>query len=258
MVMIQNMKKTDIFTDTITAFIPARKGSERIPDKNIKEFLGKPLLFRAIDIAERCRIFDHICVSSDSMLYLDMVHKYYPDVKIIHRKFPVDSLSPDIEWLEKAISHVERFHRATDYYAILRPTNPFRSPLSISKAFLKLIGNPDFDSLKAYTPCHTNPYKIFEIKKYDNTRSHMIPLLTDFPLAFTFPTQLFQHRTFGDQVGFLDICKWDNIRQFGNHFGDLIYPYEVNPIEALDINTELDWFIAEQLEKHGKVELYES
>ena len=29
-------------------------------------------------------------------------------------------------------------------------------------------------------------------------------------------------------------------------------------IEALDINTELDWFIAEQLEKHGKVELYES
>ncbi|MEX2643864.1 MAG: hypothetical protein WD270_10445 [Acetobacterales bacterium] len=51
------------------AVIPARSGSSRIADKNIRPFCGRPLLLRAIDTARNSGLFDEIHVSTDSALY---------------------------------------------------------------------------------------------------------------------------------------------------------------------------------------------
>lgn len=237
---------------TIIALIPARSGSSRIPNKNIKELAGNPLISYTINQAKASGIFTDIWLSSDSMNYL---HKFENEVMTIHRRFPVDNLSPDIEWIEQALKHIAKHYGKYDYYAILRPTNPFRLPETIQRAWGYLINNSDFDSLKAVTPCLTNPYKIFEIKKHDDRRKYLQPLLDDIPKAFTYPTQIFQHRTFVDQRGFLDICKWDNIEKHENHFGKLILPFMVDHIESLDINTDFDWWLAEKLIESRKVHL---
>ena len=56
----------------IVALIPARSGSKRVPDKNIKLLLGKPLLSYAIDSAVNCKLVNDVYVSSDSKHYLDI------------------------------------------------------------------------------------------------------------------------------------------------------------------------------------------
>ena len=53
------------------ALIPARSGSKRVPDKNIKYLFGKPLLSYAIDSAIKCKLVNDVYVSSDSKHYLD-------------------------------------------------------------------------------------------------------------------------------------------------------------------------------------------
>lgn len=49
----------------IIAIIPARGGSKRIPNKNIKIFNGKPLISYAIEEAKKSKVFDNIVVSTD-------------------------------------------------------------------------------------------------------------------------------------------------------------------------------------------------
>ena len=55
----------------IVALIPARSGSKRVPNKNIKLLLVKPLLSYAIDSAVNCKLVNDVYVSSDSKHYLD-------------------------------------------------------------------------------------------------------------------------------------------------------------------------------------------
>ena len=45
--------------------IPARGGSKRIPRKNIKDFLGKPIIAYSIEAALKCNLFDEVMVSTD-------------------------------------------------------------------------------------------------------------------------------------------------------------------------------------------------
>ena len=51
--------------ETLTAFIPARGGSKGIPNKNIKEFAGKPLIVHSIEYALNCSQIDEVVVSTD-------------------------------------------------------------------------------------------------------------------------------------------------------------------------------------------------
>ena len=58
------------------AIIPARSGSKRIKNKNIKLFFGKPLIYYAITAAIKSDVFDKIIVSSDSKKILNIANKY--------------------------------------------------------------------------------------------------------------------------------------------------------------------------------------
>jgi CMP-N-acetylneuraminic acid synthetase len=174
-------------------------------------------------------------------------------LKTIRRVFPTENLSPDIDWIKKMMGRMGKFYPRYDYFAILRPTSPFRRPETIRRAW-KSLQESGFDSLKAYIEPPVTPYKMFEIKRYDETRQIMTPLMTDVEDAYLYPSNTFRARTFGAQVGFLDICRWENV-EGGNHFGKTICPFQVDPLEAWDINTPLDWDIAEYLLESRRVEL---
>lgn len=239
----------------ICAFIPARKGSVRIRDKNIIKLRGQPLIFWAYAQAEQSGIFDDIFLSTDSAVYEEIAMGF--GLKTIRRAFPTDALSPDIEWIKQAFHRMKGHYADYDYFAIIRPTSPFRKPETIRRAWRKLLDYGDeFDSLKAYVDCQVTPYKIFEIRKYDDRREIMVPLLSDIPDAYMFPSNVFKHRKFGAQVGFLDICRTSNIEKYGNHFGIRICPFHVpDPVEAIDINTHFDLDVANALLDCGKAEL---
>ena len=56
--------------------IPARSGSKRIKNKNIKKFDKKPLIFYTINFAQKLKFIDEIVFSSDSDVYLKIAKKY--------------------------------------------------------------------------------------------------------------------------------------------------------------------------------------
>ena len=65
----------------IWAIIPARSGSKRLPDKNIKKFLKNPLIFHSINFAKKLKFIDNIFISTDSKKYKKMIEKKY-DIKV--------------------------------------------------------------------------------------------------------------------------------------------------------------------------------
>ena len=58
------------------AIITARGGSKRIPRKNIKDFLGKPILAYSIEAAIKCGMFDEVMVSTDDEEIAEIARKY--------------------------------------------------------------------------------------------------------------------------------------------------------------------------------------
>ena len=65
------------------AIIPARSGSKRLKDKNVKELNGKPLMAYTIEAALKSKMFDKVFVSSDSQEYADVAIQYGADASFL-------------------------------------------------------------------------------------------------------------------------------------------------------------------------------
>ena len=90
-------------TDTqpsIVALIPARAGSKRVPDKNIRPLAGHPLVAYTIAAALQSEIFAAVIVSTDSKLYSDIAKYYGAEVPYSRPPELAGDFSPDIEWVE--------------------------------------------------------------------------------------------------------------------------------------------------------------
>jgi N-acylneuraminate cytidylyltransferase/CMP-N,N'-diacetyllegionaminic acid synthase len=70
-------------TPRVLAYIPARSGSKRIPGKNIKDFLGKPLIAYTIEQAKSVSFFDKVIVDTDSSEIADIAKQYGAEVPFL-------------------------------------------------------------------------------------------------------------------------------------------------------------------------------
>ena len=84
----------------LVCFIPARSGSKRIPDKNIKDLCGHPLLAYTIVPALESNCFEKVIVCTDSKEYGDIAETYGAEVPFLRDKKISEDLSPDIDWVE--------------------------------------------------------------------------------------------------------------------------------------------------------------
>jgi len=133
----------------ITAFIPARGGSKDIPNKNIKEFAGKPLIVHSIEYALNCSQIDEVVVSTDDDKIAKIARK--TGAGIVKRP---PALSTDSATTESAIHHfVTKFNKKPDILVLLQPTSPYRPKRSLENALSHFTEN-GFDSLLSITPTH--------------------------------------------------------------------------------------------------------
>lgn len=119
----------------IIAFIPARKGSKRIIDKNIKELNGIPLFKYSVDIAKKSKYIDDIIVSTDSVDILNMAH----NMGCIKNDLRPKNLSNDNARIVDAIIHEKKKNKLDKYDAVvlLQPTFPIRTIDILDKAIEK-------------------------------------------------------------------------------------------------------------------------
>ena len=112
--------------------IPARGGSKRIPKKNIKNFLGKPIIKYSIENAISSNIFDKIIVSTDDLDIKNIALKQGAEVPFMRSK----NTSNDYATIEEAcIEVLENLNESYNYICCLFSTAPFVDKILITEAF---------------------------------------------------------------------------------------------------------------------------
>lgn len=120
------------------AVIPARGGSKRIPNKNIKEFAGKPLIAYSIKAAQDSGLFDKIMVSTDSEQVARIAKQFGAEVPFIRP----EKLSDDIIGTRPVTNHaikycIEHFYKP-DFTCCIYATAPFLQPTYLQQGFDEL------------------------------------------------------------------------------------------------------------------------
>ena len=236
---------------TIVGLIPARSGSERVPNKNVKCLNGVPLLAFSIASALESGLFDAgIFVSTDSKEYAKVARQY--GAQVIMRPWELASaVSPDIGWVRHALDTWKDRNRP-DEFAILRPTSPFRSADTIHRAFKEWNTKKEmFDSLRAVRPISDHPGKSWRIA----ASGYLEPVLLQPEQPFHSSQYKSLPQVFS-QTASLEIAHTKTAMN-GSIAGERIMPFLHEWPGSQDINTELDFLVAELMVERGDAALPE-
>lgn len=148
----------------IIALITARSGSRGIPDKNIKNFCGKPLIAWTILAAKNAKSINRVIVSTDSPKIAKIARRYGAETPFMQPEElaqPSSKLERVLKFAVDWLKDNENYH--TDYIAWLLPTNPLRTAKHIDRAVkLALKKNLDCVIAASELPAGHNPYWVFE------------------------------------------------------------------------------------------------
>lgn len=233
------------------AFIPARSGSKRVPDKNIKSLADHPMIAYTVRAALDSGVFDDVICVTDSQLYADIARHYGAEVPCLRPAEISGDTSPDIEWVIWALNTLKQQGREYDLFSILRPTSPFRQATTIQRAWQAFVDDSKADSLRAVEKCKQHPGKMWVI-----CGERMLPIM---PYQNgTTPWHSSQYASLPEiyaQDASLEIA-WTRIPlEQHNIAGESIIPFVSQGYEGFDINNPEDWWLAERLLMQREVTL---
>lgn len=238
-------------TPSIVALIPARAGSKRVPDKNIRMLGGHPLLAFSIAAAVDSGVFAAVIVSTDSEDYRDVAKHYGAESPYLRPAEIAGDLSPDIEWVDYTLKHLRADGRTFDCFSILRPTSPFRSAATIARAWQEFLSEDGVDSLRAVEKCKQHPGKMWVVRG-----SRMVPLLPLSPAEQ--PWHSSQYQSLPEvyvQNASLEIA-WSRVVFEGRTIaGSVQMPFFTEGHEGFDVNHPADWRLAEEIIQSGQAAL---
>lgn len=233
------------------ALIPARAGSKRVPNKNIRQLGGHPLLAYSIAAALDSGVFSAVHVSTDSEEIAAIARHYGAETPFLRPAPLAGDLSPDIDWIEYTFDCLEQLDRNYDCFAILRPTNPFRLPATIRRAWQTFRHQTGVDSLRAVEKCSEHPGKMWVLRG-----SRLLPLLPFGPVSQPWHSTPYQALPeVYVQNASLEIA-WTRVVRAGRTIaGETVVPFVTAGHEGFDINQPNDLRLAEELIQSGAATL---
>lgn len=221
------------------AVITARSGSKGLKDKNIKLLNGKPLLAYSIEAARQAGVFDCVHVSTDSKQYADIARQYGADVPFLREA----SLSTDTAgtWdvLRAVIRKYAQLGKEFDTITLLQPTSPLRDQTDIKGAF-DLFEEKEADSVVSVCEMEHSP-KLCNTLGPDNSMNGFVDL-----------SKVGRRQDMGTYYrlnGAIYIQKTSLLMEQGNLYGKKSYAYVMSQEHSVDIDTALDFIIAETIMK---------
>lgn len=213
----------------ITALVPMRHHSQRVPEKNYRLIAGKPLYFYVIENLIQVPEIFQIVVDTDSEAIKTGLAKSFPDVKVIER--PESLRANDLSMNEILIHDVNQVEG--EHFLQTHSTNPLVSPLTISRAvdsyFKKLVA---FDSLFAVTRLQVRLWN--SAGKPINHDPDILLQTQDLPPIY-------------EENSCFYIFSKTNLINRRNRLGARPQMFEISRDEAWDIDEEIDFQIVELL-----------
>ncbi|MDR7372360.1 pseudaminic acid cytidylyltransferase [Flavobacterium aquidurense] len=216
------------------AIIPARGGSKRIHNKNIKEFFGKPILAYSIDAAIKSGLYDEIMVSTDCEIIKSVALQYGAKVPFIRSKENSDDFATTVDVLLEVLDWYKikgyEFDEATCIYACA----PFVSVELLKNSFQLL--NDKCDCVFPVLPYSHPIQRAIEI----SSEGKVVPFFDE---DSNKRTQDFR-KAFHDAGMFYtfnvpELLKSKSLRTRNTK------AIEIDELHAHDIDNENDWKLAE-------------
>jgi len=223
----------------IYALIPARAGSKGLPDKNILEVDGHPLIAYSIAFARQLAI-DRIIVSTDSAAYRDIALRYGADCPYLRGTSASGDTAQEAEILADLAANLPTHAiPLPDIWIWLKPVNPFRSLDAVQEALRILVARPAADSVRIVSEADARLHCVGDdgfLRPYgpgwDATLSKMPR--SRFPKVYQpYNLEVFRHQ------GWVD--------RYGLFMGTRIVPIVAPKITGLDIDDRDTFEIAKAL-----------
>jgi CMP-N-acetylneuraminic acid synthetase len=206
-----------------------RHHSERVPGKNYRDFAGKPLYHHILVSLMNCPLIADILVDTDSSVILEGVSEYFPDIRLIERPEHLKAGTvPMNDVLLHDVTQIE-----ADYYLQTHSTNPLLRTETITRAVRQFLDSvPMYDSLFSVTPIQTRLWD--ELARAINHNPSILLRTQDLPPVYEENSNIY-------------IFTREILERRHNRIGERPLMFEIDRLEAWDIDEELDFHIAEYL-----------
>lgn len=217
------------------AIIPARGGSKRILKKNIKHFLGKPIIAYAIENAINSKLFDEVMVSTDDDEIAEIARNYGAKVPFKRSEKNSNDYATTIDVITEVITSYKKLGSIFDYACCIYPCTPLLTKKRLEESFLLL----KKDNLDCVFPIVRYGFPIQRAVRLNKKglvemfqKEHLVTRSQDLELSF-------------HDAGQFYFFKVDNLLSKQKLLTDITGYLEFSEMEAQDIDNLVDWELAE-------------
>ncbi len=221
-------------SDKCIAIIPARGGSKRIPRKNIRPFLGYPIIKYSIDAALATRIFDKVMVSTDDKEITEIALSLRAEAPFIRSEKTSNDRASLADVIEEVIFEYKKRGEYFEYFCCILATAPFIFSERLVQA-MQLLKKSGADSIipvvrfgypiQRALKIENNKLKMIWSENYEKRSNDLMPAYHDCGQFYCMRTESFMRQK----------------KLFAEH----TIPIEIFESEVQDIDNEEDWKMAE-------------
>ncbi|MDD3505127.1 MAG: acylneuraminate cytidylyltransferase family protein [Sulfurimonas sp.] len=231
----------------ILAVIPARGGSKRLKNKNLLPLLHKPLITWTMQAAQESLYIDAIVVSTDSKEIAEEAKRFGLQTPFMRPSELSDDEARSIDVVRHAIQWLKEYEgKSFDYVVLLQPTSPLRNAKHIDSALLQL-HNQGADAVVSVCENEHSPLWSNVLPKNQSLENFLKPEYIN--------SRSQDLAQFYRLNGALYICDVSRLLKEDTFFiRDNIYAYIMEQIDSVDIDTKLDFLLAEAILKEKENE----
>lgn len=213
----------------VVALVPMRHDSKRVPGKNYRPFAGRPLYQHILKSLLDCPLITKVIIDTDSPTIMGDASGRFPEIRLIERpkNLRADTV-PMNDVLLHDVTQVE-----SDYYLQTHSTNPLLSTEAITRAIELFMDKcPSYDSLFSVTRMQK---RLWDGQgRAINHDADVLLRTQDLPPLY-------------EENSCIYIFSRGSLEGRGNRIGERPFMFEIDPVEAWDIDDELDFRVAELL-----------
>lgn len=220
----------------VLCIIPARGGSKRIPHKNIKPFLGKPIIAYSIETVQKSGIANEIMVSTDDKEIARIAIEYGAKVPFLRNPETSNEYAGVAEVLVEVVEKYKSLGIYFDYVLCVYATSPLLTVDNLNKAYQLITTNPECESVSTV-----------EAYSYPPQRGLFID--NDGFLKMVHPKNYFcrsqdLRKMYHDSCQFF-LFRSDALLRDKKLYTEHTIPLILNESASQDIDTPEDWILAE-------------
>lgn len=230
----------------ICAIIPARGGSKGVPGKNIKPLAGKPLIAWTIEEAKKVPGISRVIVNTDDNDIANTAAVYGAEV-FLRPKSLAEDLTEDLPVFQHHLGVLQNDYELPDMIVDLRATAPLRRANRIQEGIdlLKNAGKTGADSVRAVSKAAKHPYKMWKLLENGFLQPLLSEEQTGLKEPYNAPRQIFPK--IWQNNGSMNAFWPETVLEKNSMTGNRILGYTMEDWESINIDTEIDFLLAEEL-----------